>query len=214
MCSIMKTRSIILAVAFLIGGSIACSLQAQKHLDALIKKCESMRNVDVQVIITKDKKTRKIEHSIKNISFSMKENPQLFNDFIEAFKADQDEAYKVTDRSVNGKVYPSYYRFDNGKTDIMFTANFGEDKRNGVVIVRIERPSDGDSSYEMNTNGIRYYGKNLDFDSGNFNEHMAEFGKRLENSSKEIADGNVIIVRPDTIQWADSTTQHENAIIK
>lgn len=231
MCSIMKTRSIILAVAFLIGGSIACSLQAQKHLDALIKKCESMRNVDVQVIITKDKKTRKVEHSIKNISFSMKENPQLFNDFIEAFRADQDEAYKVTDRSVNGKVYPSYYRFDNGKTDIMFTANFDEDKRNGtseVVIVRIERPSDGDSSYEMNTNGIRYYGKNLDFDSGNFNEHMAEynarmaelgkrmaeFGKRMENSSKEIADGNVIIVRPDTIQWADSTTQHENAIIK
>ena len=122
--------------------------------------------------------------------------------------------------SVSGSVAPG-----------MFTANFDEDKRNGtseVVIVRIERPSDGDSSYEMNTNGIRYYGKNLNFDSGNFNEHMAEynarmaelgkrmteFGKRMENSSKEIADGNVIIVRPDTIQWADSTTQHENAIIK
>jgi len=100
----MKTKSMILAVALIVGGAVGGSIQAQKHLDALVKKCESMDKVNVEVILSKDKKTRQLERSIKTISFSSKDNPQLLKDFIEAFKADQDEAYKVSDRSVKGKI--------------------------------------------------------------------------------------------------------------
>lgn len=190
----MKTKSMILAVALIVGGAVGGSIQAQKHLDALVKKCESMDKVNVEVILSKDKKTRQLERSIKTISFSSKDNPQLLKDFIEAFKADQDEAYKVSDRSVKGKIYPSFYRFDDGKTNVLYTAGFTANNfygSNDVVITRIERSSsNNDTSFNLN-------GKDFDVeDMRGMAEHIAS---NVKIDSSRWANFNT--------QWADSVAR-------
>lgn len=218
----------ILAAALIMGGTIAGSVQAQKHLDALVKRCESMDKVSVDVIINKNKQTKQLERSITTISFSSKENPQLLKDFVEAFKADQDEAYKVGNKSVNGKVYPSFYRFDKGKTDILYSVDMDANKyygTNDVSISRIERVStDNDTSYNMsNSNGVF-------FDGGKFNQQMAEYNQKMADYNKQMNEYNkkmtiynkqkesfneekrnmndkAINIERDTIQWADSTVR-------
>jgi hypothetical protein len=148
----------------------------------------------VEVILSKDKKTKQLERSIKTVSFSSKDNPQLLNDFLEAFKADQDEAYKVSDRSVKGKVYPSFYRFDDGKTDVLYTANFSTNfsankfyGSNDIVITRIERSSsNNDTSYNMN---------GRDFDMYDMREMAGQIASNIKldttrwtNFNKQLAD--------------------------
>ena len=55
----MKTRNLILTAALLLAGSWAGDLLAQANLNALMKKCESMEKVSVDVIYDKDRKTKK-----------------------------------------------------------------------------------------------------------------------------------------------------------
>ena len=55
----MKTRNFILTAALLMTGSLAGDLLAQANLNALMKKCESMEKVNVDVIYDKDRKTKK-----------------------------------------------------------------------------------------------------------------------------------------------------------
>lgn len=188
----MKTRSMILAAALIVGGAVASSIQAQKHLDALVKRCESMDKVNVEVILSKDKKTRQLERSIKTISFSSKDNPQLLNDFLEAFKADQNEAYKVSDRSVKGKVYPSFYRFDDGKTDVLYTASFTANNfygSNDVVITRIERSSsNNDTSFNLN-------GKDFDVED-------------MRGMAEQIASN----IKLDTTRWTNFNKQWVDSV--
>ena len=54
----MKTRNLILTAALLMAGSWAGDLLAQANLNALMKKCESMAKVNVDVIYDKDRKRR------------------------------------------------------------------------------------------------------------------------------------------------------------
>ena len=66
----MKTRNLILTAALLMAGSWAGDLLAQANLNALMKKCESMAKVNVDVIYDKDRKTKKPVKEVITITFS------------------------------------------------------------------------------------------------------------------------------------------------
>lgn len=118
----MKTKKIILSMALLIAGASAGELVAQEHLNALMKKCESLDNVSVEVIYNKDPKTKKPEKNVVSVTFYRQENAKLLNDFLDAFKKDREVAYRVMEEKINGKVTPSLYRFSGaGDTDITYT---------------------------------------------------------------------------------------------
>ncbi|CAK7026982.1 MAG: hypothetical protein PARBA_01130 [Parabacteroides sp.] len=118
----MKTKKIILSMALLIAGVSAGELMAQEHLNALMKKCESLDNVSVEVIYNKDPKTKKPEKNVVSVTFYRQENAKLLNDFLDAFKKDREAAYRVMEEKINGKVTPSLYRFSGaGDTDITYT---------------------------------------------------------------------------------------------
>lgn len=118
----MKTKKIILSMALLIAGVSAGELMAQEHLNALMKKCESLDNVSVEVIYNKDPKTKKPEKNVVSVTFYRQENAKLLNDFLDAFKKDREVAYRVMEEKINGKVTPSLYRFSGaGDTDITYT---------------------------------------------------------------------------------------------
>lgn len=118
----MRTKKIILSMALLIAGASAGELVAQEHLNALMKKCESLDNVSVEVIYNKDPKTKKPEKNVVSVTFYRQENAKLLNDFLDAFKKDREVAYRVMEEKINGKVTPSLYRFSGaGDTDITYT---------------------------------------------------------------------------------------------
>ena len=110
----MKTRNLILTVTLLMAGSWASNLMAQTNLNALMKKCESMEKVNVDVIYDKDRKTKKPVKEVITVTFSRKDNPKLLDEFLDAFRKDKEAAYKVMESKIDGKVMPSFYRFAVG----------------------------------------------------------------------------------------------------
>lgn len=144
----MKTRNFILTAALLMAGSWAGDLLAQANLNALMKKCESMEKVNVDVIYDKDRKTKKPVKEVITITFSRKDNPKLLDEFLDAFRKDKEAAYKVMESKIDGKVMPSFYRFAAGTSDISFSLEDLNKKfkgneymlRNGEIrITKIER---------------------------------------------------------------------------
>ncbi|MCD8270465.1 MAG: hypothetical protein LUD46_19855 [Parabacteroides sp.] len=55
----MKTKKTILLAALLLLGSICGVSQAQENLNALMKKCETMDKIDMNVIYNKNRETKK-----------------------------------------------------------------------------------------------------------------------------------------------------------
>lgn len=144
----MKTRNFILTAVLLMVGSLAGDLLAQANLNALMKKCESMEKVNVDVIYDKDRKTKKPVKEVITITFSRKDNPKLLDEFLDAFRKDKEAAYKVMESKIDGKVMPSFYRFAAGTSDISFSLEDLNKKfkgneymlRNGEIrITKIER---------------------------------------------------------------------------
>lgn len=144
----MKTRNFILTAALLMAGSWAGDLLAQANLNVLMKKCESMEKVNVDVIYDKDRKTKKPVKEVITITFSRKDNPKLLDEFLDAFRKDKESAYKVMESKIDGKVMPSFYRFAAGTSDISFSLEDLNKKfkgneymlRNGEIrITKIER---------------------------------------------------------------------------
>lgn len=144
----MKTRNLILTATLLLAGSWAGDLLAQTNLNALIKKCESMEKVNVDVIYDKDRKTKKPVKEVITITFSRKDNPKLLDEFLDAFRKDKEAAYKVMESKIDGKVMPSFYRFAVGTSDLSFSLEdlnkkFKGDEymlRNGEIrVTKIER---------------------------------------------------------------------------
>lgn len=144
----MKTRNFILTAVLLMVGSLAGDLLAQANLNALMKKCESMEKVNVDVIYDKDRKTKKPVKEVITITFSRKDNPKLLDEFLDAFRKDKEAAYKVMESKIDDKVMPSFYRFAAGTSDISFSLEDLNKKfkgneymlRNGEIrITKIER---------------------------------------------------------------------------
>lgn len=111
----MKTKKIILAAFLLVAGAASTEVFAQEHLEALVKKCEKLDNVQMQVIYNRDPNTKKLEKTIKSINF---QDEKLLNEFLDAFEKDKEKAYKMAEQKVNGRMQPSFYRFSDGKREV------------------------------------------------------------------------------------------------
>lgn len=142
----MKTKRIILATALLFSVAGIGKIKAQESINALMQRCETIDNVNVEVLYEKNPKTKKAEKNIVTITFFEKDNPKLLEDFLAAFKKDREAAYKVIENKKNGKVMPSYYRYVSGTTDITYTLETGKRgfgptsfNKGDVSITRIER---------------------------------------------------------------------------
>lgn len=107
----MKTKHVFIVALVLLLGNFSIDVVAQSNLDALVKKCETMDSVNMNILKNKDPQTKKIIRVIKTIT--IRDNPSLTNEFIEAFKKDEEQAFRVVDEKIGQKVYPSYYQFDN-----------------------------------------------------------------------------------------------------
>ncbi len=137
-----------MTVTLLMAGSWASNLMAQTNLNALMKKCESMEKVNVDVIYDKDRKTKKPVKEVITVTFSRKDNPKLLDEFLDAFRKDKEAAYKVMESKIDGKVMPSFYRFAVGTSDLSFSLEDLNKKfkgneymlRNGEIrVTKIER---------------------------------------------------------------------------
>ncbi len=131
----MKKKSLILIAIMLIAGSISTEVFAQEAIKALVKKCENMQNVNINIVRSRNKDTKKLERVVKNISFS--NDKILADEFIAAFEKDREMADKEIENMSNGKLDNLFYRFGNS------SYSFSYDKEGGSVsITVIEREDD------------------------------------------------------------------------
>lgn len=106
----MKTKSVVIALLLSMGGFVA-NVSAQKALDALAKKCKTVESVDMDVIRNKDK-NKKEQRSVVRIR--IKDNETLVNEFIAAFKKDEEFAIWVSKQMKSGSSTSYKLRFEDG----------------------------------------------------------------------------------------------------
>lgn len=117
----MKTRNWMMATAMLVASTWTSDLLAQEHLDALFKKCASMKDVVIEEVSRKNKETKKLERRITTIRFFKAKNPELLEEFLKAFSQDQEAAYRVTDSRKNGKAKSLLYQYSVGTSSISYS---------------------------------------------------------------------------------------------
>lgn len=148
----MKAKKTILLCVILLLGGLTEGLKAQENLNALMKKCENMDTIDMNVIYNKNRETKKTEKIIKTVTFS--NNQKLLDEFVVAFEKDKDAAYKIIDDKKSGKLLPSFYRFGSGKTDISYSLSVS--KSGKVTVSKIERfdydPKKGEPFLDLGSN--------------------------------------------------------------
>ncbi len=105
----MKIKNVLLIATILIITGLSSDLMAQNALRAMVKKCESADNVEVNVVRKKDKETMKLKQSITTIR--IKSNKALIDEFIAAFEKDEPSAYEVIYTKKDGKIVPQYFKF-------------------------------------------------------------------------------------------------------
>jgi glycine cleavage system regulatory protein len=96
-------------------------LVAQENLDALIKKCETIESIDINVVRTRNSQTKELE--TKAVTITIKENPALINEFLAAFKKDEINATMVTEDRKGGRINKLFYQFKN---NVSYTFHAGE----------------------------------------------------------------------------------------
>ncbi|MDR0995346.1 MAG: DUF5024 domain-containing protein, partial [Tannerella sp.] len=79
----MQTKKCALLAALLLLGSLSADLSAQTHLTALMKKCESLSNVDMSIIRKRDPQTKELYNAV--VTVSIKNNAPLMQEFLAAF---------------------------------------------------------------------------------------------------------------------------------
>lgn len=126
----MKTKSLLVTAILLIAGSLS-GLSAQETLKALVKKCESMENVNVNMVRSRNKETKQLERNITTISFS--NNQALVNEIVAAFEKDKDLADQEIENRSGGKVTNMFYRFGNA------SYSFSQNEEGGGSLSIIER---------------------------------------------------------------------------
>jgi hypothetical protein len=122
----MKTKHFITVLALLVAGGFAIDASAQTHLKALVKKCESIESVDMNIVRHRNSETKELKRTITSIL--IKDNEALVNEFMAAFKADEGDATQIIEHKRKGETTPSFYRFE--KVNYSFSL---KDKANASV---------------------------------------------------------------------------------
>jgi len=133
----MKRNVFIMALLFIMS-SLTMELIAQENLNALVKKCETMSSVDMGFVRTKNSQTKKLETKIINITIN--QNQALINEFLAAFKKDEENALNVIEDKKGGVVNHLHYKFNN----VTYTLSMGKkniignyDEKEGCASVSI-----------------------------------------------------------------------------
>jgi hypothetical protein len=114
----MKAKNLIVTGFILIAGCLSMSVSAQENIIALIEKCRTMENMEVNVVCNKNKETKKIEKEVVTVLF--KNNEALVKEFIAAFYKDKDAAFQEIENFKNG-LKDFFYRYD--KVSCSFSQN-------------------------------------------------------------------------------------------
>ncbi len=130
----MTTKRFLSFCLFLLLGAVSENVWAQTALNAIMTKCESMDNVDIQKIVNKDSETRKVIQIVTDVTFQ--ENQALVDEIVAAFNKDKEETIQQIDSKKNGRMLPEYYIFDDGEKGVAFS--FGISKAGRVNFTKIE----------------------------------------------------------------------------
>ena len=109
----MKKNVWMITLLFIVS-SFSMKLVAEESLDALIKKCETMESVDMNVARTRNPETKEIIRETINIKFC--KNPALLDEFVAVFKKNMDKAITANENRKGGQTFSMYFRFEEGKT--------------------------------------------------------------------------------------------------
>ena len=125
------TRNGCIMTLLLIVSSFSMELEAQENLDALVKKCETMKSVEMQVIRTKNEQTKKLE--VEMIKITINEDQELINEFFAAFKKDEDKVQQVIEKKQGKqrKIMSLLYYFEKAMYKL------SEDEKAGCATVYI-----------------------------------------------------------------------------
>ena len=126
----MKIKNVLAIAILLIIAGVNSDLMAQTTLKALVKKCESIENVEMNIARKKDRETLKIKQSITYIKIVS--NKALVDEFIAAFEKDEPFAYEAIRSKEDGRMIPFHFKFKG------VTFNFGYTKPDEVSIHMIE----------------------------------------------------------------------------
>lgn len=105
----MKTKHVFIVALLLLIGNFSFELMAQETLKALFKKCETLDNVDMNIVRQRNPETKAVSQVITSVT--IKDNPTLVKEFEEAFRKDEPNATQVIENKKNGKLRPSFYQF-------------------------------------------------------------------------------------------------------
>jgi len=106
----MKKNVWIMTLLLIVSG-FSVKLTAQENLDALVKKCATMESVDVDIMGSRNPETQKMEKKVIGISFC--KNPTLLNEFVAAFKKDEEKAISMDERQRGGQIFNLLYKFEH-----------------------------------------------------------------------------------------------------
>ncbi len=124
----MKMRNLVVAAVLLLTGSMAMDLMAQDAIAAVVKKCETQKDVQVQKVRSRDKDTKEVTREITNLTIV--NNPSLVNELVAAFNKDKANALDESESMSNGKTTNLYCRFE--KVSYSYTQN---DEGNATISV-------------------------------------------------------------------------------
>jgi hypothetical protein len=113
----MKTRRFLITMIMVIAAGFFVNTSAQEALKAIAKKCETMENVDISVVISKDKETKKINSNMMRIEFN--QNEPLKNEILAAFKKDRDDADNIAESKKTQNVQTTGKDAENKKIQII-----------------------------------------------------------------------------------------------
>jgi hypothetical protein len=133
----MKKSSRILIGALFCLGLITTEAGAQEAVKALLKKCESMENLDINIIRSRDKETGEVRNSVTSIR--IESNPALVKEFQDAFQSDYQKNNEVADQELitrrGGKIVNLMLRYGN----IHYQFSVDEKKDGDASVSVIER---------------------------------------------------------------------------
>jgi hypothetical protein len=100
-----KARFFMLSLAF---AGFSLGMSAQVHLDALIKRCETLESVDMEMVKNKGKFDKNVE--TKTVNIRITNNKKLVYEFLDAFKKDSPNAEQAMFRKKKESGEINYYQ--------------------------------------------------------------------------------------------------------
>ena len=197
----MKMKHVIALFLFVAAGGFSLNASAQQSIYDLIKKCETMPDIDMSTVQDNSEQNgQRVGNTI--ITVTIRNNPELIRQFQAAFEREKTNASRTIENRRNGVVSPTYTFEADGKS-IVCTLKLREEDSATVSYIE-NRGSRGGTRVGV---GIGQFDFNFPhdqfafhFDSGKWDDLRDNFGQLLDSVkfdefSKEIEEGAQRIIR-------------------